>query len=26
VQQIIAKRGKGDLGNLLNAGDTWEVK
>ena len=26
VQQIIAKRGRGDLGKLLNAGDTWEVK
>jgi 2-oxoglutarate ferredoxin oxidoreductase subunit beta len=26
VQQIIAKKGKGDLGKLLAAGDTWEVK
>jgi 2-oxoglutarate ferredoxin oxidoreductase subunit beta len=26
VQEIIAKKGRGDLGKLLNAGDTWEVK
>ena len=26
VQQIIAKKGAGDLGKLLHAGDTWEVK
>jgi 2-oxoglutarate ferredoxin oxidoreductase subunit beta len=26
VKQIIAKRGKGDLGKLLSAGDTWEVQ
>jgi 2-oxoglutarate/2-oxoacid ferredoxin oxidoreductase subunit beta len=26
VQQIVAKKGKGDLGKLLAAGDTWEVK
>lgn len=26
IQQVIAKRGKGDLMKLLHAGDTWEVK
>jgi 2-oxoglutarate ferredoxin oxidoreductase subunit beta len=26
VRQVIAKKGKGDLGSLLRAGDTWEVK
>jgi hypothetical protein len=26
VQDIIAKRGPGDLEKLLHAGDTWEVK
>ena len=26
VKDIIAKRGPGDLGKLLRAGDTWEVK
>jgi 2-oxoglutarate ferredoxin oxidoreductase subunit beta len=26
VRQIIARKGKGDLGELLRAGDTWEVK
>jgi 2-oxoglutarate ferredoxin oxidoreductase subunit beta len=26
VADIIAKKGKGDLGALLRAGDTWEVK
>ncbi len=26
IQSVIAKRGKGDLGKLLRAGDTWEVK
>ncbi len=26
IQQVIAKRGKGDLMSLLRAGDTWEVK
>jgi 2-oxoglutarate/2-oxoacid ferredoxin oxidoreductase subunit beta len=26
VQDIIAKRGPGDLSKLLNAGDTWEVR
>jgi 2-oxoglutarate ferredoxin oxidoreductase subunit beta len=26
VSDIIAKKGKGDLKNLLRAGDIWEVK
>ena len=26
IQDVIAKKGKGDLSKLLNAGDTWEVK
>jgi 2-oxoglutarate ferredoxin oxidoreductase subunit beta len=26
IQQVIAKRGRGDLMELLRAGDTWEVK
>jgi hypothetical protein len=26
VQDVIAKRGRGDLAKLLRAGDTWEVK
>jgi hypothetical protein len=26
IQDVIAKRGSGDLEKLLNAGDTWEVK
>ena len=26
IQDVIAKRGKGDLGQLLRAGDTWVVK
>src|SRR6266700_7469924 len=26
IQDIIAKRGPGDLSKLLNAGDTWEVR
>jgi 2-oxoglutarate ferredoxin oxidoreductase subunit beta len=26
IKQVIAKRGKGDLMKLLQAGDTWEVK
>jgi 2-oxoglutarate ferredoxin oxidoreductase subunit beta len=26
IASVIAKRGKGDLGKLLLAGDTWEVK
>jgi 2-oxoglutarate ferredoxin oxidoreductase subunit beta len=26
IQDVIAQRGKGDLGKLLRAGDTWEVK
>ncbi len=26
IKAVIAKRGKGDLGKLLRAGDTWEVK
>ena len=26
IRNVIAKRGKGDLGKLLQAGDTWEVK
>jgi len=26
VQEIIAKKGAGDLAKLLSAGDTWEVK
>ncbi len=25
VQTVIAKKGKGDLGKLLCAGDIWEV-
>jgi hypothetical protein len=26
VRDIIAKKGAGDLNQLLRAGDTWEVK
>src|SRR6202051_1342112 len=26
IQDVIAKRGPGDLAKLLNAGDTWEVR
>ena len=26
LRQIVAKKGKGDLGQLLRAGDTWEVR
>jgi 2-oxoglutarate ferredoxin oxidoreductase subunit beta len=26
IKDVIAKRGRGDLGKLLRAGDTWEVK
>jgi 2-oxoglutarate ferredoxin oxidoreductase subunit beta len=26
VQDVIARKGKGDLGKLLQAGDTWQVK
>jgi 2-oxoglutarate ferredoxin oxidoreductase subunit beta len=26
IDRVIAKKGKGDLGALLRAGDTWEVK
>jgi hypothetical protein len=26
IQDVIAKRGFGDLNKLLHAGDTWEVK
>ena len=26
LRQVIEKRGKGDLGQLLRAGDTWEVR
>jgi 2-oxoglutarate ferredoxin oxidoreductase subunit beta len=26
VQEIIAKKGPGDLAKLLSAGDTWEVR
>jgi hypothetical protein len=26
VKSVIAKKGKGDLGKLLRAGDIWEVK
>jgi 2-oxoglutarate ferredoxin oxidoreductase subunit beta len=26
IDEIVAKRGKGDLVKLLRAGDTWEVK
>jgi 2-oxoglutarate ferredoxin oxidoreductase subunit beta len=26
IQEVIAKRGPGDLGKMLRAGDTWEVK
>jgi len=26
LASVIAKRGKGDLNELLRAGDTWEVK
>jgi hypothetical protein len=26
IQDVIAKKGKGDLGQLLQAGDTWQVK
>ena len=26
IRSVMAKKGKGDLGELLRAGDTWEVK
>jgi hypothetical protein len=26
VRSVVAKKGKGDLGKLLQAGDIWEVK
>ncbi len=26
IKDVLAKRGRGDLGKLLRAGDTWEVK
>jgi hypothetical protein len=26
INEIIAKRGPGDLAKLLRAGDTWQVK
>jgi 2-oxoglutarate ferredoxin oxidoreductase subunit beta len=26
IERVIAQKGKGDLGRLLRAGDTWEVK
>ncbi len=26
IQDVVAKRGKGDISKLLRAGDTWEVK
>src|SRR5437867_4413596 len=26
LRQVVAKKGKGDLGQLLRAGDTWEVR
>jgi 2-oxoglutarate/2-oxoacid ferredoxin oxidoreductase subunit beta len=26
IKEVQAKRGKGDLGKLLRAGDTWEVR
>jgi 2-oxoglutarate ferredoxin oxidoreductase subunit beta len=26
VQQIIAKKGRGDLGKLLHGPETWEIK
>jgi 2-oxoglutarate ferredoxin oxidoreductase subunit beta len=26
IQEVIAKRGKGDISKLLRTGDTWEVK
>jgi len=26
IQELIAKRGPGDLGKLLRAGDTWDVR
>src|SRR4029453_9324799 len=26
IRQVLEKKGKGDLGQLLRAGDTWEVK
>jgi 2-oxoglutarate/2-oxoacid ferredoxin oxidoreductase subunit beta len=26
MRQVLEKKGKGDLGQLLRAGDTWEVK
>jgi hypothetical protein len=26
INDVIAKRGAGDLAKLLRAGDTWEVK
>jgi 2-oxoglutarate ferredoxin oxidoreductase subunit beta len=26
IRQVVEKKGKGDLGQLLRAGDTWEVK
>jgi hypothetical protein len=26
VKEVIARKGKGDLGELLQAGDTWRVQ
>jgi 2-oxoglutarate ferredoxin oxidoreductase subunit beta len=26
IQDVIGKRGPGDLSKLLNSGDTWEVR
>jgi 2-oxoglutarate ferredoxin oxidoreductase subunit beta len=26
IREVVARKGKGDLGRLLRAGDTWEVK
>jgi hypothetical protein len=26
IQDVIAKKGKGDLAKLLRTGDTWEVR
>jgi hypothetical protein len=26
VRQVVEKKGKGDLGQLLRTGDTWEVR
>jgi hypothetical protein len=26
IQDVIAKRGAGDLSKLLHSGDTWEVR